>query len=107
MLLWRGSGLKAPALLDMRRVVALTVWTLAAALSGCAARQSPTAAKSSGSAVLETRVGQASYYDREFHGRTMASGVRFDMNALVAAHPGYPFGTRVPVTNLTNDRSTG
>jgi rare lipoprotein A len=28
------------------------------------------------------------------------------MNALVAAHPSYPFGTRVRVTNLANDRST-
>ena len=28
------------------------------------------------------------------------------MNALVAAHPTYPFGTRVRVTNLVNGRST-
>jgi peptidoglycan lytic transglycosylase len=56
--------------------------------------------------ILETRVGLASYYGREFHGTTTASGVRFDMNALVAAHPSYPFGTRVRVTNLANDRST-
>ena len=27
------------------------------------------------------------------------------MNALVAAHPTYPFGTRVRVTNLANARS--
>jgi rare lipoprotein A len=35
----------------------------------------------------------------------MASGVRFDMNAMVAAHPSYPFGTEVRVTNLENGRS--
>jgi rare lipoprotein A len=35
----------------------------------------------------------------------MASGRRFDMNALVAAHPSYPFGTEVRVTNLRNGRS--
>ena len=34
-----------------------------------------------------------------------ASGVRFDNDALVAAHPTYPFGTVVRVTNLRNDRS--
>lgn len=106
MLLWRGSGLKARPHLGMRRAVALAVWTLAAALSGCAARQSPAAAKPNRSGSLETREGLASYYVKEFHGRITASGVRFDMNAMVAAHPTYPFGTRVRVTNLTNNRST-
>jgi peptidoglycan lytic transglycosylase len=100
-------GAEGPAaLLGMRRAVALAVWTLAAALSGCAARQSPAAAKPNRSGSLETREGLASYYGKEFHGRITASGVRFDMNALVAAHPSYPFGTRVRVTNLANDRST-
>jgi rare lipoprotein A len=56
--------------------------------------------------VLETREGLASYYAREFHGRITASGIRFDMNAMVAAHPRYPFGTVVRVTNLANGRST-
>jgi rare lipoprotein A len=28
------------------------------------------------------------------------------MNAMVAAHPSYPFGTRLRVTNLANGRST-
>ena len=27
------------------------------------------------------------------------------MNAMVAAHPSYPFGTRLRVTNLANGRS--
>ena len=80
--------------------------TLAACLSGCGAHQPGPAAKSGRRAVLETRVGLASYYGKEFHGRITASGVRFDMNALVAAHPTYPFGTRIRVTNLANDRST-
>jgi rare lipoprotein A len=34
-----------------------------------------------------------------------ASGTRFDMNAMVAAHPSYPFGTRLRVTNLANGKS--
>jgi rare lipoprotein A len=85
---------------------ALAVASLAASLSGCAS-QRPAAAPSAGrSGILETRVGLASYYGRDFHGQITASGARFDMNALVAAHPSYPFGTRVRVTNLANNRST-
>jgi rare lipoprotein A len=34
-----------------------------------------------------------------------ANGEPFDMNAMVAAHPAYPFGTLVRVTNLKNGRS--
>ncbi len=34
-----------------------------------------------------------------------ASGVPFDMHAMVAAHPTYPFGTIVRITNLQNRRS--
>jgi rare lipoprotein A len=55
--------------------------------------------------ALEIVVGLASYYGRAFHGKTSASGVRFDMNAMVAAHPSYPFGTLLKVTNLVNGRS--
>ena len=50
-------------------------------------------------------VGDASYYGREFHGKATASGEKFDMNALTAAHRTLPFGTRVRVTNLANKKS--
>lgn len=49
--------------------------------------------------------GEASYYGKEAHGKMTASGERFDMRALTAAHPTLPFGTRVRVTNLSNGRS--
>jgi rare lipoprotein A len=55
--------------------------------------------------VLETRVGKATYYGPKRHGRTTASGVKLDKSALVAAHPSWPFGTLVRVTNLRNDRA--
>lgn len=55
--------------------------------------------------ILETREGLASYYGKEFQGKTTASGVRFNMNAMVAAHPSYPFGTLLRVTNLANGRA--
>ena len=57
------------------------------------------------SAILEVRDGLATFYGEEFHGKTAASGVRFDMKAMVAAHPSYPFGTVVRVTNLANGRA--
>jgi len=48
--------------------------------------------------------GQASWYGARHHGRKTASGERFDQNALTAAHRELPFGTRVRVTNLNNDK---
>ncbi|MBU1284649.1 septal ring lytic transglycosylase RlpA family protein [Pseudomonas sp. NPDC079086] len=49
--------------------------------------------------------GQASYYGARHHGNKTASGERFDQNALTAAHRSLPFGSRVQVTNLRNDKS--
>ncbi|MEM9500390.1 MAG: septal ring lytic transglycosylase RlpA family protein [Pseudomonadota bacterium] len=60
--------------------------------------------------VEQTRVlrslgsGVASYYGRRFHGRRTASGERFNMRALTAAHRTLPFGTLVRVTNPSNGR---
>ena len=50
-------------------------------------------------------VGVASWYGAKFHGRTTASGEPYDMNAMTAAHPSLPFGTKVRVTNLENGRA--
>ena len=50
-------------------------------------------------------VGLATFYAREFDGRKTASGLRFDNDELLAAHPTLPFGTVVRVTNLMNDQS--
>ena len=55
--------------------------------------------------ALEVREGLASYYGQRFHGKRTASGARFDMHEMVAAHPSYPFETIVRVTNLRNARS--
>ena len=52
--------------------------------------------------AVEVREGWASYYARAFDGRRTASGVVFDNDAMMAAHPTYPFGTRVRVTNLAD-----
>ncbi|MEE9101430.1 MULTISPECIES: septal ring lytic transglycosylase RlpA family protein [Pseudomonas] len=49
--------------------------------------------------------GTASYYGKAHHGKRTASGERFNLNALTAAHRTLPFGTQVKVTNLDNGRS--
>jgi rare lipoprotein A len=54
-----------------------------------------------GSAAADSWTGKASYYD--YKGRT-ASGQK--PGALTAAHRTLPFGTRLKVTNLRNNKST-
>lgn len=49
-------------------------------------------------------VGMASWYGDQFHGRPTATGERFDMNALTAAHKTLPLPGLVEVTNLANGR---
>ena len=51
------------------------------------------------------RIGDASYYAYEFHGRRTANGEIFDMMALTAAHPTLPLPSYVYVTNLQNGRT--
>jgi len=48
--------------------------------------------------------GISSYYGPKFHGRLTASGEVFDMHQLTAAHKTLPFGTRIRVTNLDNNK---
>lgn len=86
------------------RSVPVAILAIAALTSACARRVPPTTAPTPARS-LETRTGLASYYGKEFHGKITASGKPFDMNAMVAAHPRYPFGTRLRVTNLANGRS--
>ena len=49
--------------------------------------------------------GKASFYADKYHGRTTASGERFSQQAATAAHLKLPFGTRVNVTNIANNKS--
>jgi rare lipoprotein A len=84
------------------------VWALLAlSVEGCVSA-SPRPTPSTLSVVPDSRpvtqTGQASWYGRAHQGLLTASGERFDMNALTAAHPTLPFGTRLRVVNLENDR---
>lgn len=55
--------------------------------------------------VLETVTGIASFYADAFHGKTTYNGETYDMYGLTAAHPTYPMGTKMIVTNLGNGKS--
>jgi rare lipoprotein A len=88
---------------------AVTV-VLMAALAGCATPRAsvPTPRPEPGPGPAhadQIQTGEASWYGEPHHGRRTASGEIYDMYALTAAHPTLPFGTRVLVTNLKNDRS--
>ena len=50
-------------------------------------------------------IGVASYVASRFDGQATSSGAIYDGRRLTAAHRTLPFGTRVRVTNLGNDRT--
>jgi rare lipoprotein A len=55
--------------------------------------------------LTRLKSGMASWYGSVLHGHLTASGRRFNMYELTAAHRTLPFGSRVKVTNLRNHRS--
>jgi len=54
---------------------------------------------------IETKYIIASWYGSDFHGKPTSSGEPFNMYAKTCAHREYPFGTRLKVTNISNDKS--
>ncbi len=73
---------------------------LTALLSGCAGHSIPSEGQSSFG-----QTGKASYYAAKFENRKTASGEIYKGAKLTAAHRSLPFGTRVKVTNLANDKT--
>jgi rare lipoprotein A len=49
--------------------------------------------------------GKLAWYGSKFAGRRTASGEPYNPNAMTMAHKTLPFGTKVKVTNLANQRS--
>ena len=87
------------------RVIAVLVFL--ALFAGCAAPPPPAGRNVAwdNRAAGYDRVGHASWYGGKFHGRTTASGQRYNMHAFTAAHRTLPFGTQVAVTNMANGRT--
>lgn len=51
------------------------------------------------------QTGRASWYGKHFNGRRTASGERFNMHAMTAAHKTLPLASYVRVTNTSNQKS--
>jgi rare lipoprotein A len=90
-----GSHINFGDTLKMKRLLGLCA--LFSLLTGCA------------SGLIDPNgydeTGTASYYGAKHHGKKTASGEPFNQHAMTAAHRRLPFGTRVQVTNLANDKS--
>jgi rare lipoprotein A len=70
-------------------------------LAGCASVQSADSAKR----AVNLERGQASFYADRYQSRKTASGERYDHGKRTAAHKTLPFGTRVKVTNIKNNKT--
>ncbi|MFN3839535.1 MAG: septal ring lytic transglycosylase RlpA family protein [Cyclobacteriaceae bacterium] len=57
------------------------------------------------SASGQVQTGKASFYADKFEGQATASGEKYRHNKLTAAHKTLPFGTKLRVTNLSNNSS--
>jgi rare lipoprotein A len=57
------------------------------------------------SALAQVQTGKASFYADKFEGNPTASGEKYKHSKLTAAHRSLPFGTRVRVTNLGNEKT--
>ena len=83
------------------KIKLLSTFLLSLFLFGC----SSVKGKSPQELIGWTDDGIASYYGKRYHGRTTASGAKFNMWAMTAAHKELPFGTKVRVTNVENGKS--
>ena len=94
----RHGGSTLPVLL--RRALLASAWLL----TGGTAQATVTAEQDA--EPVYSAEGRASYYSSRLHGKRTASGEPYDETAMTAAHPSLPFGSRLCVTNLYNDRHT-
>ena len=53
----------------------------------------------------QVQTGKASFYADKFEGIQTASGEKYRHNKLTGAHKTLPFGTKVRITNLANDKT--
>jgi rare lipoprotein A len=55
--------------------------------------------------IVDTAIGNASFYSDKFIGKKTANGEVFSQEKLTCAHNTYPLGSKVKVTNLKNGKS--
>jgi rare lipoprotein A len=99
------AGTKCGVRLRAARAL-LTVGLMAILAVGCASTARPHHGKPvpPPPAGVTVEEGLASWYGEPYHGRPTASGTRYDMWEMTAAHRTLPFGTKVHVVNLDNGR---
>jgi rare lipoprotein A len=91
---WKGRLVPAIALVSLWAVLCIP---------GCGGWAQAYASEAA--SIPRDEVGLASWYGNPYHGRKAANGEIYDMRKLTAAHRTLPFGTRVRVHNLENDRT--
>ena len=87
--------------------VAMAPYRWMSGILGVVVFSSGCASLSKGEIALDLTIkdrGVASWYGKEFHGRTAANGEVFDMNAMTAAHRKLPLGSVVRVVNLVTGK---
>ena len=89
------TNVRAEARRARLRVLVYVALAATGVAIGCA---SAAGARRGAAPVGHVEKGRASYYGRGFAGHKTASGERFDPNAMTAASPSMPFGTRVRVS---------
>ncbi len=93
----------------MKRALALTVAAMlsaAIAMAGSVPKPPKAPESTVNSPVTKPyQIGTASWYGKQFNGRSTASGEPYDMFQFTAAHRTLPLGTLVRVTNLRNGAS--
>jgi rare lipoprotein A len=87
------------------RALPTALFLIALALSSCAKKHPATRALPAPPQIQSVETGLASWYGHPYHGRPAANGEIYDMESLTAAHRTLPFGTRVRVTNLANQKT--
>ena len=89
----------------MRSFISVVAAAVLFSLSTTAFAQPSTAVSEPRAAEPTDSSGKIAWYGSKFNGRKTASGERFNASALTMAHKTFPFGTRVRVTNLKNNKS--
>ncbi len=97
-----GSLLSSSAARALLLALALLPVLLSAACSG---NRRPNVPSAPVGPVAGVERGTASWYGPGFNGHRTASGERYNMRELTAAHPTLPFGTQVEVRNLENGQA--
>jgi len=88
-----------------RRAVVVLAGVLSLLSVTACARRAPATTRGATPTAPPFESGLASWYGKKFQGRTTASGERFDMHDLSAAHRSLRFGTVVRVVHRESGRA--